>query len=419
MKVFHLSLCFFISNCLFSQSDFISARNQEFFLKNQPYTFIGANYWYGGLLAMDTANDGLGRLQKELNFLKQHGIINLRVLIASEGNDCYPYRISPSLQEKPLVYNESVLRSYDIFLAEASKRNMSVVFILNNNWEWSGGFGQYLTWAGYPNPILPKTLQWDWGHYCDYIAQFYTCDSCQYWYQELISQLLNRKNTITHIQYKNEPTIMAWELANEPRPMKPKAINAYKNWIKLNADFIKTIDKNHLVTIGVEGVIGTAMDANLFKEIHQFSAIDYATIHIWPKTWQWYNGESDHSIADTTLERTKSYILLHTRLCQEINKPLVIEEFGLHRDQNNFSARSATANRDYYYKYIFDLGKKEKIAGYNFWGAIAYRDSRLKTDYWKKGLPYTADPPQEEQGLYGVYMTDSSTWKIIRYMMIK
>jgi mannan endo-1,4-beta-mannosidase len=266
---------------------------------------------------------------------------------------------------------------------------------------------------------LPKTLQWDWGHYCDYIAQFYTCDSCQYWYQELISQLLNRKNTITHIPYKNDPTIMAWELANEPRPMKPKAINAYKNWIKLNADFIKTIDKNHLVTIGVEGVIGTAMDANLFKAIHQFSTIDYATIHIWPKTWQWYNGDSDHSITDTTLEKTKSYILLHTRLCQEINKPLVIEEFGLHRDQNNFSARSATANRDYYYKYIFDLGKKEKIAGYNFWGAIAYRDTRLKTDYWKKGLPFTADPPQEEQGLYGVYMTDSSTWKIIRNMMIK
>ena len=42
----------------------------EFFLKNEPYTFIGTNYWYGGLLALDTANDGLGRLQKELDFLK-------------------------------------------------------------------------------------------------------------------------------------------------------------------------------------------------------------------------------------------------------------------------------------------------------------------------------------------------------------
>jgi mannan endo-1,4-beta-mannosidase len=212
---------------------------------------------------------------------------------------------------------------------------------------------------------------------------------------------------------------MTWELANEPRPMKPKAINAYKNWIKLNAELIKSIDKNHLVTIGVEGVISTSMDTNLYKEIHLLSAIDYATIHIWPKTWQWYNGESDHSITDTTLNKTKSYILLHAKFCRELNKPLVIEEFGLHRDQNNFSARSASTNRDYYYKYILDLGKKEKIAGYNFWGAIAYRDSRLKTNYWKKGLPFTADPPQEEQGLYGVYMTDSSTWKIIRNMMIK
>jgi hypothetical protein len=29
-------------------------------------------------------------------------------------------------------------------------------------------------------------------------------------------------------------------------------------------------------------------------------------------------------------------------------------------------------------------------------------------------MPYTADPPQEEQGLYGVYMNDVSTWKIIK-----
>ena len=419
MKALLLSLCFFYSNCLTSQSDFVSVRNREFILENKPYSFIGTNYWYGGLLAMDAANKGLERLKKELDFLKNNGVTNLRVLIASEGDDSYPYRISPALQEKPLFYNESVLRSYDVFLSEASKRNLKVVFILNNNWEWSGGFGQYLAWAGYPNPILPKTPQWDWDLYCDYISKFYTCDSCQYWYQQLIKEILNRRNTVNGVQYKNDPTIMTWELANEPRPRRPKAITAYKIWIKQHADLIKTIDKNHLVTIGVEGIIGTSMDSNLYKEIHRFSAVDYATIHIWPKTWQWYNGESDHSIADTTLEKTKSYILLHTKLCRELNKPLVIEEFGLHRDQNNFLPSSHTINRDHYYRYIFELGKKEKIAGYNFWGAIAFRDSKLKTHYWKKGLPYTADPPQEEQGLYGVYITDTSTWKMIRGQISK
>jgi mannan endo-1,4-beta-mannosidase len=419
MKILLFTFCLLHFAIVKSQNNFVTIKKREFFLENKPYTFIGTNYWYGGLLAMDTSNNGPERLRKELDFLKQNGITNLRVLMASEGDDSYPYRISPSLQEKPLIYNESVLRSYDEFIAEAAKRQMKIVFVLNNNWEWSGGFGQYLEWAGYPNPILPKTPQWDWDLYCDYISQFYSCDSCQYWQKQLIKQLINRRNTINGVEYKNDPTIMTWELANEPRPMRTKAIGAYKNWLRSTAELIKSIDKNHLVTIGVEGIIGTAMDTNLYKEIHRYPSIDYATIHIWPKTWQWYNGESDHSIADTTLEKTKSYILLHTRLCQEIDRPIVIEEFGLHRDQNKFLPSTTTINRDIYYSFIFELGKKEKVAGYNFWGAIAHRDSRLNTDFWKKGFPYTADPPQEEQGLYGVYFTDTSTWSLIRNILAK
>lgn len=64
--------------------------------------------------------------------------------------------------------------------------------------------------------------------------------------------------------------------------------------------------------------------------------------------------------------------------------------------------------------FIYKVGKENNVAGYNFWGAFAFRDNGLSTDFWKKGLPYSADPPQEEQGMYGVYMNDSSTWEIIR-----
>jgi len=30
------------------------------------------------------------------------------------------------------------------------------------------------------------------------------------------------------------------------------------------------------------------------------------------------------------------------------------------------------------------------------------------------GMAYSADPPQEEQGLYSVFTSDKSTWKVIR-----
>ena len=84
---------------------------------------------------------------------------------------------------------------------------------------------------------------------------------------------------------------MSWQLANEPRPMRPAAIIDYKNWIATTAAYIKKLDPNHLVSIGTEGYIGTE-NKEVFTEIHADKNIDYTTIHIWPKNWQWYNPEN-------------------------------------------------------------------------------------------------------------------------------
>ena len=392
---------------------FVTQQNNLFFLNNKPYTFIGTNYWYGGFLLSDTKNNGKQRLIHELDFLKKNGINNLRVLLSAEGDSSYPYRVSPSLQKKPLEYNEDLMNGFDFLLAEATKRDLKIVFVLNNNWEWSGGFGQYLEWAKYGNAPLPKTPHWDWDKYCKYIAQFYTCYACKAWYNKWIYYVLNRENKITHRKYKDEPAIMAWELANEPRPMKINAVLDYKIWIKETANYIKSIDRNHLVTIGVEGVISTLNDETIFSEIHSFKHIDYATIHLWPKTWQWYNGKSEESIQDSTLQKTIKYIEQHAKLMQIINKPLVIEEFGLHRDGNSFSSTATTKNRDLYYQTIFETGKINHIAGYNFWGFAGVPSNDNELHFMQKGMPYSADPPQEEQGLYSVFESDTSTWKII------
>lgn len=420
MKFLIIFLSLFFAGKFYSQTFFVQTNGVKFTIQNKVYSYLGANYWYGGYLAADTANNGYQRLCEELDFVKSHGITNLRVLFSGEGDDSYAYRISPSVQEKPEQYNETILRSFDIFLNEVSKRNMKVVLVLNNNWEWSGGMGQYLEWAGYANPILPKTPNWDWDNYCQYISQFYSCDSCQVWYRKWIEKIVNRRNTINQKLYSNDDAIMAWQLANEPRPMKKSSIDDYKKWVGKTSQFIKSLDSNHLVSVGAEGIIGTAMDTSLFKEIHSLPSIDYMTIHLWPKTWQWYNGETIHSTTDTTLEKSKKYIELHSKLCQNINKPLVIEEFGLHRDESSFEENSTTQHRDKYYQYIFIIGKQNNIASYNFWGALANRDPRMKSEFWYKGLPYSADPPQEEQGLYGVFKTDTSTWKLInRYSQFR
>ncbi len=390
--------------------DFVKVEGGNFQLNKQAYNYIGCNYWYGGYIGATNQD----RLKNELNFLKEQNISNLRVFICGEGDDTYPYRISPSLQVKPRMYNENLLKGFDYFMAEAKKRNMKIVFVLNNNWEWSGGFGQYLEWSGKENPPLPKTAQWDWNKYCQYIAEFYSNDSCLAWSNAWIKKVVNRKNTITNTLYKEDESIMAWELANEPRPMDSCATEAYKNWVRNTASLIKSLDQNHLVTIGTEGVISTFYSEEIYKSIHADKNIDYCTLHLWPKTWVWYNGKSEHSVTDTTLLKTKKYIEQHANLASILNKPLVIEEFGLHRDGNSFDPKASVLNRNKYYDFVFKIGRENKISGYNFWGFAGLEENFNSEGFMQKGMAYSADPPQEEQGLYSVFMSDSLIWSTIQ-----
>lgn len=405
--LFLLSLVI-LSSC--NSNSFVQVKENTFQLDDKEYNYIGCNYWYGGYIGATDKK----RLGKELDFLQEQNVMNLRVFICGEGDDTYSYRIHPNLQETPREYNEKLLKGFDYFLIQAGKRNMKIVFVLNNNWEWSGGFGRYLEWADYKDPPLPKTESWDWGNYCKYISQFYSCDSCLTWSNAWIEKVVSRTNTINGKKYSNDETIMSWELANEPRPMDSSAIEPYKKWVSKTSDFIKSLDKNHLVTIGTEGVISTFYSEEIYTDIHSNKNIDYATLHLWPKTWQWYNGKSDASIADTTLAKTKKYIEQHASLAKQFNKPLVIEEFGLHRDGNSFSPDTSVTNRNKYYEFVFKTGNTYEISGYNFWGFAGIPENYNPNGFMKKGMPYSADPPQEEQGLYSVFLGDSSTWKMLR-----
>jgi mannan endo-1,4-beta-mannosidase len=211
----------------------------------------------------------------------------------------------------------------------------------------------------------------------------------------------------------DDPTIFAWELANEPRPMRPAANDEYKRWIADTAAFIKSKDKRHLVTLGHEGWIGTE-DIALFETVHADKNVDYLTIHIWPKNWGWFENGKMAEQFDTIDSKTADYIRENLEVAKRLKKPLVIEEFGLPRDGQAFSPFATTHSRDKYYESIFGLVRKiPEIAGANFWafGGIA-RPIKGQT-FWKPGDAYMGDPPMEEQGLNSVFTTDRSTWAII------
>jgi mannan endo-1,4-beta-mannosidase len=386
----------------------------------KAYTYIGANYWYGGLLGLHTdPARGIQRLRAELDFLAAHGVRNVRVLAGAEGEGVINGvpRVSPPLQPRRGEFTTGTLKGLDRLLAELGKRNMTAVIFLSNNWEWSGGFQQYLNWNGQlPDSILRRKLGWD--EMRDIISGFYTCSPCLADYRRQADQLLNRVNTVTGKRYVNDPAIMAWELANEPRPMRPASNDAYGKWIRETAAYIKSKDRHHLVTIGHEGDVGTE-SMELFKEIHRDPNIDYLTIHIWPKNWGWFRDTAIRQGMTEVLAKTGDYIRRHIDAARELGKPLVIEEFGLPRDGQAFSPASATTLRDQYFVFVFSFWRASRdsggvIAGANFWAFGGRARPHPGQVYWKKGDDYLGDPPMEEQGLNTVFDSDRSTWEVVR-----
>ncbi|MCM1450107.1 MAG: beta-mannosidase [Clostridiales bacterium] len=392
-----------------NSSEFVTVNDGQFFLRGKPYKYIGANMWYGSILASEGEGGDTMRLAAELDSLKAIGVDNLRILVGGEGVEGRQDCIAPLLQQAPGIYNDTLLRGLDNMLVQLEKRDMRAVLYLGNSWEWSGGFGVYLEWAGRGESPLPNRDSYNM--YTDYVSEFTTDTAAMRMYADNVAAIVGRVNSLNGVPYSESPAIMSWQIANEPRCFDDSKKEPFEHWISDVAQLIKRIDPNHLVSTGSEGSYGCEVDIDMWARIHNSSDIDYATIHIWPYNWRWTTADSlGGSGLQNSIAETLTYINDHRALT---SKPIVIEEFGYPRDSMSIIPGSATDARDVYYNMMFSqLVDSSKVEGVNFWawgGDVIPLHST-----WEPGDAYTGDPAQEPQGLYSVFAADTTTIEIIK-----
>ena len=396
-------LTFFCTTTAISQYHYVQVQDTHFVLEGKPYYFVGTNFWYGCYIGSTGQTGDTLRLLRELDRLKSKGIDNLRILGASEASTNQAV-VQPAIQTSPGVYNDSLLIGLDFLLSEMGKRKMKAVIFLNNYWNWSGGMFQYLSWFGGGGSLYNA-------------SPFYSNVSANAAYLHYINDLIHRQNSVSGLYYYEDPAIMAWELANEPRP--GNYLNAFYQWIDSTAHYIHSIDINHLVTTGNEGTISSLGSGTIFLQAHQSPSIDYATIHLWALNWGWYNPYNSATTYISALAKAKDYIQTHLAFAHTLHKPLTMEEYGLPRDLQNYDAGSSTAYRDQYYDALLQLiydsaAAGAPIAGSNFWGWGGEARSPNSDFTWRTGDPFMCDPPMEAQGLNSVFDTDSSTIGILK-----
>lgn len=398
---------------------------QHFEVSGRPYYYIGTNLWYGAYLGNDQVPGGRARLVRELDALQRLGVNNLRVLGASEASDFGNY-FPFTFQSSPGVYHEALAAGLDFLLAEMAKRKMHAVIYLNNFWNWSGGMGQYLTWF---DPAAAAAIPLDpdrrWEREMQLSTLFYQRPDAQACYRQYIANLLQRRNTITGVIYRDDPTIMAWQLANEPRPGMDGPhgeanIGTYIRWMKETAAYIKSLDPHHLVSTGSEGQFGSIQNLDYYRQAHDSPDIDYLTVHIWAKNWGWFKADDATHTYSVAEQKALEHYDRHLAVAAAMHKPLVLEEFGIDRDNGSTLPGTPTRYRDQYYAKFFErlyaaAQAGAPAAGANFWAWGGEGNPMREMTIPREATQYTGDPFVEPQGLNAVFSQDRSTLRIIRH----
>jgi mannan endo-1,4-beta-mannosidase len=304
----------------------VDASSARFTLGGKPFFFAGTNAYYleqEQAYGSSVTTDALDAAQA-LGFtvVRTWGFNNNRSTTTTD----------PSiLQVSPGVYQDSGWKAYDFVVSEAGKRGLHLIVNLVNNWDDYGGMNLYVQWAGLTGHDL-----------------FYTDPGVRQLYKNYVRDFVSHVNTITGVAYKDDPTIFGWELANEARCESDPGANkgTIIGWYAEMSTYLKSVDPNHLVATGEEGLDVTTtgytpftsytlyfdfymwLEGTSFTKNTALPSIDWASLHLYPDTWSWLAPESDG----------KAWILDHTNLAGPLGKPLLLGEYGLETSSHSIYA---------------------------------------------------------------------------------
>jgi mannan endo-1,4-beta-mannosidase len=305
-------------------SGFVTSHGTQFMLDGASFPVAGSNNYYPEYESQQMVDDlfsnahAMGLTTMRVWAFNDVGSLNgtTRATINGSKNGVYFQFWNPATDAPDVNTGATGLQMLDYVIASAQAYNIKLILPLTNNWNVFGGIDQYDTWYNLP-----------------YHDSFYTNSNTQAAFKNWINTLVNRVNTVTGVTYKDDPTIMAWELANEPRcggsgnlPASSSCTTTtITNWANTMSTYIKSLDPNHLISVGDEGFFNRGgsdwpyagaegIDDSALAALPNINFIVY---HLYPTSWGQTDAWGNQWISD------------HIALSNQVGKPALLEEFGL------------------------------------------------------------------------------------------
>lgn len=294
--------------------DFVRRDGSQLFVEGAPYRAVGANLYYLQQQLAGHVQTGevrpLALVREALGAAACSGSNVVRILAFNE----HPPEAQDAavIQSAPGIVREEGLLGLDLAIAEAKAHHLRVVLVLSNNWSHFGGLPRYASWAG----VEPDEALGD--------------ERVRSWLAEYAATLARRTNVYTGIPYRDEPAILAVEIANELRCRGCPPGRDATAFTRALARAVAPLWPNHLLSDGGEGfddkpaaypgLEGTTAvsgeEGASFRRIAQIPEIDLASYHLYPQYW------------GLDSEQAGFWIDAHEAIARRAGKVAFLGEFG-------------------------------------------------------------------------------------------
>ncbi len=329
-----------------SAASFIKASGTNFTLEGRPFFVTGVNNHYltygsrGEVIRVLDDAVAMGAnvvrtvLQPVIGSLDGSipTIWNWR--LEADANDLsvkgtYLLYWDPNRNEMAVNDGPSGMEKVDFLLAEAGKRRLRLIIGFLDFWAFTGGVQQMRAWYG--------SRDESWFFFEDLRTKRD--------YMSWVTHVVQRVNPLTGLVYRDDPTIMAWELLNEGNAQ-PEALRLA--WTAEMSAYVKSLDPNHLVSSGNANITVRLADLNI-------PTLDFGTWHGYPL---FYN---------LTVEQFNDMITEFCQSAARANKPVLLEEFGY--------ARSNPDSAEAYAMWLDTITRDRNCAGWMVWKLVSLQDS--------------------------------------------
>jgi hypothetical protein len=299
------------------RDSFVTRCGIRFCLDGKPYYFAGTNTydmftmgydWLPGEQYVDKA-----RIDAHMTKLSNDKVSVLRLWMFSH-EDWMGFEAAEG------VYTEEEFILFDYIMKSAREHSIRLIPVFENFWEAYGGIDKRLAWEGLPTGYANR-----WRFF-----NKTACPGCFTQYKNYVQYALSRTNFFTGVKWKDDPTVLAWELMNEPRypdatPNENTTGTTLRAWVDEMGAFVKNLAPRQLLGTGMEGQqtsYGYGGDSGgPFVHIQQSPYIDFTSGHMYPtEGWAGLNYASARTLLRRWIDES------HTL----VGKPFFLGEWNVH-----------------------------------------------------------------------------------------